>query len=114
MRDLELYLPELKWTRNNKRRSGYNIEPEAIAIEAIERAIKAEDRVDTLQIVAKENYRMYENTLAENARLRKVADAARAMVNHCDSDTWFISGVRTTEEDLRAALSELDEEVSDE
>jgi len=35
-----------------------------------ERAIKAEDRVDTLQIVAKENYRMYENTLAENAKLR--------------------------------------------
>jgi len=75
--------------------------------EAITRAIKAEDRVGTLQIVAKENYRMYENTLAENARLRKVAEAARAMVNHCD--TWFISGVRTTKEDLRAALAELNE-----
>ena len=49
---------------------------------------------------------------AENAKLRKVAEAARAMVNHCDSDTWFISGVRTTEEDLRAALAELDEDTN--
>ena len=107
MRDLELYLPELKWTRNNKRRSGYNIEPEAIAIEAIERAIKAEDRVDTLQIVAKENFRMYENTLAENARLRKVAEAARVYLYSAKTAS-IILGLRAR---LSAALADLDKEI---
>lgn len=71
--------------------------------EAITRAIKAEDRVDTLQIVAKENYRMYENTLAETARLRKVVDAARVL-----SDIWSVGG-KPNLSNLRYALAELDE-----
>jgi len=58
------------------------------------RAIRAESRVETLEIVARENYRMYENTLVENIKLRKVVDAAR------DGNTFA----------LLQALAELDEE----
>ena len=75
--------------------------------EAITRAIKAEDRVDTLQIVAKENYRMYENTLAENARLRKVAEAARVYLYSAKTAS-IILGLRAR---LSAALADLDKEI---
>lgn len=118
-------------------RNGMLSFPLALFYEALERAIKAEDRVETLQIVAKENYRMYENTLnevekwhneykafrdasdvwrkiavdknEENAKLRKVAEAAREFWKHCVFD--IDDDPQGTYEPLQQALAELDEIV---
>jgi len=117
-------------------RNGMLSFPLALFYEALERAIKAEDRVETLQIVAKENYRMYENTLNEvekwhneykafrdasdvwrkiavdkndeNARLRKVAEAARGLF--LDEGWYLCSEIGDGIDRLEQALAELDKE----
>jgi len=117
-------------------RNGMLSFPLALFYEALERAIKAEDRVETLQIVAKENYRMYENTLNEvekwhneykafrdasdvwrkiavdkndeNAKLRKVAEAARGLF--LDEGWYLCSEIGDGIDRLEQALAELDKE----
>ena len=119
-------------------RNGMLSFPLALFYEALERAIKAEDRVETLQIVAKENYRMYENTLNEvekwhneykafrdasdvwrkiavdkndeNALLRKVADAAGEFVGCPCEDDGTAECAACTACNYRQALAELDKE----
>jgi len=59
-----------------------------------------------LQIVAKENYRMYENTLAENAKLRRVLCIAQEVVN--SNRGGLVPGYKFGK--LEQALAKLDEE----
>ena len=94
MRDLEVDLRDLKIARYCKERAGLRAYIEIIAIKAIERAIKAEVEVERLK--------------AENAQLRKVADAARGLF--LGEGEHLCSEFEDAMDMLEQALAELDKE----
>lgn len=110
MRDLEVNLRDFKVAKYFKERAGLRADTEKIAIKAIERAIKAEAEVERLQKVYSITNESWQKIQAENAQLRKVADAARGLF--LGEGEHLCSEFEDAMDRLEQALAELDEEPS--
>jgi len=131
MRDLEQYLPSFKKEKYLQGRSGHDTESESVTIEAIERAIKAEaaykrilhewnfNNEDVKKLQEEIEAWRYEEGVqrifnvrleAENAKLRKVVDAAKEWINCPCEDIQEC--LECTAFKYRNALAELDEDTN--
>ena len=77
MRDLEQYLPSFKKEKYLRGRSGHNTESESVTIEAIERAIKAEAKLDRLiegcmRCAGEDDHERFQRLRAEVERLYEI------------------------------------------